>query len=92
MITLQIEHPITDLGTWQAAFDRFAEARRNAGVRGERVQRPIDDPTTIVVDLAFDEVAAAEKFREFLRQTVWSTSENSPALAGGPRTRILETV
>jgi hypothetical protein len=37
MRTLHIEHPITDLDTWVAAFNRFADARRDAGVRAERV-------------------------------------------------------
>ena len=32
MPTLHIEHAITDLATWQAAFDRFAERRTAAGL------------------------------------------------------------
>ena len=44
MATLHIEHPITDFGTWTAAFARFADARSRAGVRGQRVLRPVDDP------------------------------------------------
>jgi hypothetical protein len=27
MATLHIEHPVTDYGTWSAAFARFADAR-----------------------------------------------------------------
>ena len=33
MATLHIQHPISDIGTWKAAFDRFAEARAKSGVR-----------------------------------------------------------
>ena len=33
MATLHIEHPITDFDTWNAAFARFADARRRAGVQ-----------------------------------------------------------
>lgn len=33
MATLHIEHPITDFESWTAAFARFADARRQAGVR-----------------------------------------------------------
>ena len=44
MATLHIEHPITDFGTWHAAFARFADARSRAGVREQRVLRPVDDP------------------------------------------------
>jgi hypothetical protein len=89
MITLHIEHPITDLAPWRAAFDRLEPARKDAGVRAHRVWHPIDDPAHIVVDLDFDEVAEAEKFLAFLEQTVWGVSENSPALAGRPEARIL---
>lgn len=56
MPTLHIEHPITDFDTWKSAFDRFAPARESAGVRHHRVQRPVDDPAYIVVNLDFDEV------------------------------------
>ncbi|CAL9335156.1 hypothetical protein C1708_32140 [Streptomyces sp. DH-12] len=91
MPTLHIEHPITDFDTWKNAFDRFAPARENAGVRHHRVQRPVDDPAYIVVDLDFDEVADAERFLGFLQTNVWSSSGTAPALAGAPRTRILKT-
>ena len=91
MITLHIEHAITDLDTWRAAYDRFAEARTNAGVRAQQVRRPIDDPAYIIVDLDFDDIATAEKFRNLLEQTIWSTGTNSPALVGRPQARILES-
>jgi hypothetical protein len=44
MVTLLIEHAISDFATWCGAFDRFAEARRDAGVTAEHVLRPVDDP------------------------------------------------
>ncbi len=43
MATLHIEHPVTDFGTWQAAFDRFAQVRQESGVCGHRILRPVDD-------------------------------------------------
>jgi len=43
MPTLHIEHPITDLGTWLGAFNRFSETRKNAGVIAQRVHQPTDD-------------------------------------------------
>ncbi|MFN0026733.1 MAG: hypothetical protein ACKV2O_06040 [Acidimicrobiales bacterium] len=91
MATLHIEHPITDFDTWVSAFDRFAEARSHAGVRAQRVQRPIDDPDYVVVDLDFDTTEAAEVFLTFLTTAVWASPENSPALVGTPRTRIMTT-
>ena len=92
MATLHIEHPITDFGTWNAAFARFAGARQHAGVREQRVLQPVDDPAYVVVDLDFDTVAEAEKFLGFLRENVWAATQNSPALAGKPQARILEAV
>ena len=92
MITLQIEHPVTDLSTWQAAFDRFAERRRQGGVSAERVQRPVDDDRYVVIDLDFPTREQAEGFLGFLESTVWASRDSSPALAGTPRTRILEPV
>ena len=92
MATLHIEHPITDFGTWNAAFARFADAREQAGVRQQRVQQPVDDPAYVVIDLDFDTVAEAERFLGFLRSDVWGVSENAPALAGTPQTRILQAV
>lgn len=91
MVTLHIEHPITDFDTWADAFGRFAEARRNAGVRAHRVRRPVDDERYLHVDLDFDTVEAAEAFRAFLCTVVWATPDNAPGLAGEPRTVVLET-
>ena len=90
MATLHIEHPITDFGTWKAAFDRFAEAREKSGVRGHRILRPVDDAHYVVVDLDFQTAGEAARFLNFLRTRVWSSSQNAPALAGTPQTRILE--
>ena len=90
MATLHIEHPISDITTWKSAFDRFNDARLHAGVRGERIQQPIDDNNYVVVDLDFDTVTEAEQFRQFLHAVVWATPDNSPALAGTPQTRVLQ--
>jgi hypothetical protein len=89
---LHIEHPITDLDTWLTAFGRFAEARERAGVRGHRIHQPVDDAHFIVVDLWFDDVEGAERFRGFLEANVWSNAEASPGLAGTPMARILTPV
>ena len=88
MPTLHIEHAITDFPTWQAAFDRFAEARAEAGVRGHRVQHPVEDPHYVVIDLDFRTTEEAEGFLGFLETNVWSSADASPALVGAPRARI----
>ncbi|MGI8625958.1 MAG: hypothetical protein ACR2J5_05220 [Geodermatophilaceae bacterium] len=91
MPTLHIEHAISDFDLWRRAYERFQQYRAQAGVRAERIQRPVDDPQYVVIDLDFDTVGAAEKFLDFLTTTVWSSRDKSPALAGTPQTRILET-
>jgi hypothetical protein len=90
LTTLHIEHPITDFETWAAAFDRFAAARAQAGVRDHRVQQPIDDPNYVVIDLDFDSAGQASAFLQFLRTSVWAIPTNAPGLAGVPETMILE--
>jgi hypothetical protein len=92
MATLHIEHPITDLQTWLGAFTRFEDVRKKAGVRAQRVRRPVDDDNYIYVTLDFDSVKEAEAFKEFLETTVWASPEASPALDGTPRARVLTEV
>ena len=89
MTTLHIEHAITDYDTWRAAFDRFAGARRQAGVLGGRVARPVDDPNYIMIALDFETTEQAGRFLHFLETQVWSSAEAAPALHGRPRTAIL---
>jgi len=92
MVTLRIEHAIHDYGTWQQAFDSFAGAREKGGVRGFTIRRPVDDPKYLLLDLEFDTAGRAEAFARFLHQQVWSSPASSPALAGAPRTRVLDLV
>ena len=90
MPTLHIEHSITDFDTWKAAFVRFADARREAGVRAHRVQRPVGDQRYVVIDLDFATIDQAQSFLRFLTSQVWRDPENAPALAGTPQTKVLE--
>jgi hypothetical protein len=90
MVTLHIQHPITDFETWTSAFQRFGDARSNAGVRAERIQRPVDDARYVVIDLDFDTEHEARSFQGFLTTQVWANPKNSPGLAGTPETMILE--
>ncbi len=92
MATLHIEHAITDLDTWLGAFNRFEEARRNAGVRNQRVMQPTDDDKYIVVQLDFEDSEAANGFKAFLETRIWSNPEASPALEGTPKARVLEAI
>lgn len=89
MYTLLIEHAITSFETWSAAFARFAQRRLDAGVLAERVARPLGEPTHVVVELDFAEAAAAERFLDFLRASVWADTRAAPALASAPSARVL---
>jgi hypothetical protein len=92
MPTLHIEHAINDFGTWSAAFAHFAGRRREGGVTRERVSRPVDDAHYVMIGLDFTTMEAAERFRQFLVTQVWAHPDQSPALAGEPRTQILDVV
>ena len=90
MPTLHIEHAISDFDVWQARFDQFADVREKAGVRSHTVRRPDDDPNYILIDLEFDTTERAEAFLAFLRNNVWSSPENAPALVGAPQAQVLD--
>ena len=92
MPSLHIEHAITDLPTWTAAFTSLANIRRSAGVMTETVRHPFDDDRYVVIDLEFDTTEHATAFRDFLETQIWANPANSPALAGRPVTRILESI
>jgi hypothetical protein len=92
MFTLSIEHAITDFATWKTAFDRFADARAQAGVLAHRIRHPVVDDRYLVIELDFDTKEKAEEFRQFLTTVVWANPEASPALDGTPTTRVLAPV
>lgn len=92
MVTLHIEHPITDIETWLGAFRGFAEARNKAGVRSQHIFRPVDDEKYIYIQLAFDTREEAEGFKHFLETRVWASRDASPGLGGAPVARILSEV
>jgi hypothetical protein len=89
MPTLQVEHPVSDFGVWKQAFDADPVRRKASGVRRYRVFRPLDDPRYVKIDLDFDSVSDAEAFRSALER-LWASGRAAPALAGAPRTRIVE--
>jgi hypothetical protein len=91
MITLHIEHAISDLPTWKAAFDHDPARREQSGVRSHRIAQPVDDPNYIMIDLDFDSASQAEAFLAGLHE-VWGSRQAAPALVGRPQTRIIETV
>ena len=91
MYTLQIEHAIKDFGMWKTAFDRDPVNRAASGVTAHRISRPVDDPHYVVVELDFEGRDQAEALLANLQANVWNSSTVAPALAGAPKTRILES-
>jgi hypothetical protein len=92
MFTLQIEHGIKDYGMWKGAYDADPLGREASGVVAARVSRPVADDHYVVLDLDFATRPEAESFLDRLKAQVWSTPNLSPALAGGPKTRVVEQV
>jgi hypothetical protein len=92
MPVLHIEHEISELAVWLDAFKQFAPAREAAGVTRTEVYQPADDPNSVVINLSFENLDAAMRFREFLINQIWSSPESAPALVGLPKARVLEDV
>jgi hypothetical protein len=89
MTTLHIEVQITDLPAWKRGFADHAEARREAGVRGQQVRHPVGDESRLVIDLDFASTGEAEAFLGYLREHVW---KDEPILAAPPEVALLEPV
>ena len=92
MPVLHIEHEISELAVWLDAFKKFAPAREAAGVTRTEVYQPADDPNYVVINLSFENIDAASKFREFLINQIWSSPDSAPALVGPPTARVLTEV
>ncbi|TCJ93216.1 hypothetical protein [Nocardia alba] len=64
--TLHIDNTVHDFDDWKAAFDQYGQFRADNGVRACRVGRVDGTPHRVLVDLDFDDRAAAEAFRTAL--------------------------
>ena len=89
MPTLMIEHAVPDFEGWKRAFDSDPVDRKGSGVRRYRVQRPVDDPNYVLIDLEFDTQGEAEALLAAMRE-VWSRVQGTVVL--DPHARIVETV
>ena len=92
MPVLHIEHEISELAVWLDAFNKVAPAREAAGVTRTEVYQLSDDPNYVVINLSFENIDAATKFRESLINQIWSSPNSAPALVGPPTARVLEEV
>lgn len=91
MATLHIENTVNDYDQWKLAFDRYSRMRAEHGVRSYRVSRRTDDPNQVTVDLEFDTVDAAGRYREVLFK-IWGTPLSKAQLAAHGAPTILEVV
>jgi hypothetical protein len=89
MITLRIEHKISNYEGWKKTFDSDPINRKKAGVKQYRIYRPADDPAFVIIELDFENLEGAEGTRSAL-QTMWTKVEGS--LIFGPQIRIMEIV
>ena len=86
---LRIEHPVLDYAAWKAAFDSDPIGRAASGVRRYRIQRAVDDPDYVVIDLEFDSQHEAQAVLAALR-TVWDRVTGT--VMTNPQARIVEPV
>lgn len=92
MITVHIEHPISNFDVWKAAFDRDPVDRAGSGVTHYRVARPLDDEAFVLIDLDFPSAGQAETFVERMRR-VWASPQAALGLGGAtPQVRITQPV
>ncbi len=87
MHVLRIEHPVVEFDAWKQAFDGDPIGREQGGVRTYRALRAADDPNYVLIDLEFDDAAAAEAFLGNLQQ-LWARVD----VMYDPKARIVELV
>jgi hypothetical protein len=91
MTTLHIENTLHDYDSWKTAFDKYDRVRADNGVRSYRIRRRPDDPQQVVIDLEFDDRAAAEAFMAILAK-IWSSPQSRAELISHSEPLLLEVV
>lgn len=86
---LHIEHPVLDYQAWKAAFDSDPIDRAASGVRRYQIQRAIDDPNYVLIDLEFDTHGQAQAVLAAMR-VVWERVAGT--VIADPQARIVEPV
>ncbi|RNM11645.1 hypothetical protein [Nocardioides pocheonensis] len=91
MPSLHIENTVHDFEEWKAVFDKFDRFRAEKGVRAYRMQRHVEDPSRVAVDLDFDTVEEAVAFRGALVQ-IWQTPQSQQQLVAHTPPDLYELV
>jgi hypothetical protein len=68
MITLRIEHKISNYEGWKQAFDSDPINRKQSGVKHYRIYRPTDDDKFVIIDLDFDNLEQAQSMQTALHK------------------------
>ena len=89
MVTLRIQHEVPSFDAWKRAFDDDPLDRVGSRVRRYRIQRGVDNPDFVMIDLEFDAVDEAEAFRRKLEQ-LWAGP--AKAVTRDPRAWVVEAV
>ena len=89
MITLRIEHKISNYDEWKKAFDSDPINRKKSGVKRYRIYRPADDEMFVIIELDFDQPEQAQNTQIAL-QKMFGNIEGR--LVFGVRTKILDLV
>ncbi|HLG31954.1 MAG TPA: hypothetical protein VI362_02855 [Ignavibacteriaceae bacterium] len=86
MITLHIEHKVSNYNEWKKVFDSDPINRKKSGVRSYRIFRPVDDPNYVLIDLEFDNLNDSETVLTALNK-LWSNVDGK--IIFNPQARIL---
>ena len=89
MVTLRIEHKISNFDEWKKAFDNDPINRKKSGVKRYRIYRPTDDADFVIIDLDFDNLDEAQAAQTALRN-IFPKIEGS--LIFGAQLKILNVV
>jgi hypothetical protein len=89
MITLRIEHKISNYEGWKKTFDMDPINRKKSGVKRYNIFRPVDDEHFVIIDLEFETLEEANATRVLL-QNMWTKVEGS--LIFSPRISMLKVI
>ncbi|PHN01817.1 hypothetical protein [Flavilitoribacter nigricans] len=89
MITLRIEHKVSDYDGWKKAFDNDPINRKKSGVKRYRIYRPTDDENYVIIELDFDNIEQAHSTQIALHK-LFGMIEGK--LVFGGKTKILTMI
>ncbi|MGP4021676.1 hypothetical protein [Saccharopolyspora sp. 5N708] len=89
MPILHVQHVVPSFEVWKRLFDDDLIDRKQVGVRRYQIHRGVADPGMVMIDLEFDELAAAEKYRQRL-YGLWAGPAH--ARVQDPQSWIIEVI